>query len=957
MQQDNFIRYRAGYELGSLSYQVLNFDDFKDSLDLSEPGRTTYGRNHMEYSYRSWFQENHRSAWDDSDSNQAVPFQYDKLLVIDLLDGNRSWLDAFNNAEFFPRLIENMHDIFYQVSNELWERGSDEAYYALLYHKSITDDTAEIHALDNLRPRHISYRGYGGEVHPLMATINRVFNVSAWEFPEGVKFDRTKDDYLRNKIHTATEAVNQWKDFPMRYFAIPIPSDTYLGYLSDRSDEVEMGLSDYMWGDNNGRLWQTTMSQSYYQQDLHHHARWYDYGNKLWKQREYDWGGRSVRECSCCRKMYSTHFLTWYKTMGGYDNNTRNRICFFCNTYHTTSYNTNKKAFVVYPREVTLDNEAAFSQIASDYYVNYIHGKDSPNARGSREYMVKFIDDENYQDEAAFAGANDVNVTELEVDARKYLTWMYHTFATVPGDVKSQVVTDLREFLILDDESGAGSRNQANTGGYVDEEPISGVQQARLHGLGLPNAYIYASDNPLAEIIISLRIDYMGDYREFYYRSSRQVTQERVSDGWIEPPGIGLELNTDKNDYGWSPRWHYVDYRAGKYYNYPADAPSINVHARDACDCADDMCREDNRVHPSRHEWHHTRGVSLGLELELIGRDSRLLDEVQWLQLFERTVQVFHPEGLEDLIGGGINTQLIHAKRDGSLPSDSGVEYVSQPMTLNAWHAVPDKFWKFVEANYKAFNQTDVGIHIHFPWASMEVGHAYAMLSALNSLQINRHGILYAVAQRGDGQYSRWDLLTFRDAYNVVAEVAKQRTRSDNDKYKSINLQHEQTVELRYFQSNAKGNRILKNLEFVDALYEMTKRDYQMSRGWNHNEDVPTDSLIEVVTEYGNQSTKYKIESIHPAEVPFANYIEKKLYEYILEREQRYPNLVEFLADSLTEDEDEDSEITLEDIGYWEEIPEDDTELVLPSAMINSTFVFESEHITVDGTTYTNTNT
>ena len=47
MQQDNFIRYRGGFELGSLSYKVLNFDDFKDSLDLSEPGRTTYGRNHM----------------------------------------------------------------------------------------------------------------------------------------------------------------------------------------------------------------------------------------------------------------------------------------------------------------------------------------------------------------------------------------------------------------------------------------------------------------------------------------------------------------------------------------------------------------------------------------------------------------------------------------------------------------------------------------------------------------------------------------------------------------------------------------------------------------------------------------------------------------------------------------------------------------------------------------------
>ena len=93
---------------------------------------------------------------------------------------------------------------------------------------------------------------------------------------------------------------------------------------------------------------------------------------------------------------------------------------------------------------------------------------------------------------------------------------------------------------------------------------------------------------------------------------------------------------------------------------------------------------------------------------------------------------------------------------------------------------------------------------------------------------------------------------------------------------------------MRYFQSNAKGSRVLKNLEFVDALYELTKRDYQMTQGWNHEDDVPTIGLIEV-TEYGNQSPKYKIDSIHPEEVTFANYIEKKLYEYVLERQDRYP--------------------------------------------------------------------
>ena len=65
----------------------------------------------------------------------------------------------------------------------------------------------------------------------------------------------------------------------MRYFAIPLPSEEYTSYLSDADEEHSMSNSDYLWAGENGKFYQTTMNQGYYQADLHHHARWYDYAS------------------------------------------------------------------------------------------------------------------------------------------------------------------------------------------------------------------------------------------------------------------------------------------------------------------------------------------------------------------------------------------------------------------------------------------------------------------------------------------------------------------------------------------------------------------------------------------------------------------------------------------------------------------------------------------------------
>ena len=413
-----------------------------------------------------------------------------------------------------------------------------------------------------------------------------------------------------------------------------------------------------------------------------------------------------------------------------------------------------------------------------------------------------------------------------------------------------------------------------------------------------------------------------------------------------------------KNEYRYTPDYYYVNYEDGGYYNYPIDRQMELYDSRFACPCtqcsADADYDDEGLSHPQSHQWHNLTGLHMGLELELIARDSRLLSDVPYDQLFERTIEIFHPQDLRNKVEDGTPTQLLYAKRDGSLPSGSGVEYISQPMTMEAWQAVPDKFWKFVEANYKAFRQEDVGIHIHFPWASMTIGHAYAMLSALNTLQMNPAGVLLHVAQRPTGRWAAWDLLQYRDTYNVVAEVAKNRVRGDSEKYKAINTEHSQTIELRYFNSNAKGPRVLKNLEFVDALYMLTKLDAETpARAWDSDRDMPTSELIDIVAEYSNTSSKYKLDSVHNDDVPFGHYIEQKIFDFVRRKADRYPHLYDYLSGSTADLDNQDSSIELEDIGYWTEVVEETVqEPTIRSRFNNYCFQTGADSIQLDGTVY-----
>jgi len=968
MNREDFVQYDEGAMWDPLSIHIISADEARQMWH-GRPSKNPFTPSNQQYDYRNRVEED----------NLETSHFYDEAIVVDLLGDHLHWGEALANDAYMSNLQYNLDAMIRSYIRSKFT--DDEAFGRVIYHygKFLLADDDGIQYDERLSPgkvRDVSY--YRGSEIALVFALRKTFNLPAFAFPDtqvqwyrNSRFDG--EDYLRNKMFMQTHAPKLWVNHPLRYFIIPIVS-TYAEEVMSPNGANSGGFDElpynrYMWSGADHRFKGiANFSSTYRYADTNEYGEsmFYDFAEDKWTIQPEEWG-RKFRECNFCRGYYSTHFLTWYKRIGSYGN-TRNRICFICNSIETQSYNVPQKTFVAYPKTINRQNAHGFDSMANDQYVNFVHGIDTPTARGARDYAVNFIDDSDYQTEITM---NDTRfyAPTLQVDARKYLSWLYRSFKQVPGSVNTQLLVDLLEWKYKDEDTNMGYENMwgDDSEWTTDEgEHTNVAEKLEEWGTYFPNAYIYNSVNPVADTIISLRIDSADDDRVWYIdrRGDSRSSGARVEDdNWLSPDHGIANLNIDKNEYRYAPRFYYVNHDSVNGYTaYPTDHQVENDEVSEySCNC--NACIGDGLTHPTHSNWHYKTGLHLGLELELVARDTRLLSQVPFEQLFERTIEVFHPDGYRDLVQSSMpNVQLLYAKRDGSLPSGSGVEYISQPMTLAAWHSVPEKFWNFVEANYKAFRLDDVGIHIHFPWASMNLAHSYAMLSALNTLQMNQNGLLLHVAQRPTGRWAAWDLLQYRDTFNVVAEIAKERRRGDSEKYKAINTEHSATIELRYFKSNARGSRVMKNLEFVDAIYEMTKRDVEsVSHAWDSERDMPSSSLIDIVAEYANTSSKYKVDHVHHEDTPVGHYVERKIFDYVNNNIDRYPNLHAYLGGFTMNLDDTDRGLTLDDIGYWS-IPEvDETEEEEIHDDVDRNFaglliVDTSDTMTLLGTTYTVSN-
>ena len=161
------------------------------------------------------------------------------------------------------------------------------------------------------------------------------------------------------------------------------------------------------------------------------------------------------------------------------------------------------------------------------------------------------------------------------------------------------------------------------------------------------------------------------------------------------------------------------------------------------------------------------------------------------------------------------------------------LEYVSMPMTLRAWRAGLEltdylfQSFKVASEWSKAF-YGPCGGHIHL---DKDVFNNTYQYYAFLSMHYDNPKFIAAIAQRPIDRDSQWCYL---QKPNEFAKYAKHKLQSPSRG--AVNVSNS-TIELRYFRSNLKVDRLLKNLEFAQSLFHYTSQlTYQdIARDKAHN--------------------------------------------------------------------------------------------------------------------------
>lgn len=158
---------------------------------------------------------------------------------------------------------------------------------------------------------------------------------------------------------------------------------------------------------------------------------------------------------------------------------------------------------------------------------------------------------------------------------------------------------------------------------------------------------------------------------------------------------------------------------------------------------------------------------------------------------------------------------LVYYKTDGSL-SGGGVEMVSRPMTLDYAHEMD---WGVLEElakqGWRSWDTGSAGIHVHVGRTAFEGDlhlWRFAQLITRNKSQVQK------VAGRNSSYAS------FDDNGEITGVVLKKMMHPHSlNRYRAVNLQNHSTVEIRIFRGSLKKERLLADLEFVDACVEYSR--------------------------------------------------------------------------------------------------------------------------------------
>ena len=276
--------------------------------------------------------------------------------------------------------------------------------------------------------------------------------------------------------------------------------------------------------------------------------------------------------------------------------------------------------------------------------------------------------------------------------------------------------------------------------------------------------------------------------------------------------------------------------------------------------------RDKEKIYPNFYAGKYGKNIDIlknfipmGMELEVTARSNQMkqcedcrdydYDEEQSLQTFCDDQYCFDYRGIEPLSAGftfqtasfrflaelnasfggvGIRNKPVWICKD---DSSVDLEFVSAPMTLRAYKAgfaINDELFNSFEF-YQEFAKGyygPCGGHVHIDKALMESFSYYAFLA----MHYENPELIADIAQRPIDSDSSW---CYMQKPNSLARVAKFKTGMASRGA----LNHtDYSLELRYFRSNLRTKRLLKNVEWIQSLYAFcTQLTFQdMSRDNAH---------------------------------------------------------------------------------------------------------------------------
>lgn len=174
------------------------------------------------------------------------------------------------------------------------------------------------------------------------------------------------------------------------------------------------------------------------------------------------------------------------------------------------------------------------------------------------------------------------------------------------------------------------------------------------------------------------------------------------------------------------------------------------------------------------------------------------------------------------------NDNVVYLKDDSSI--SHGFEIVSHPMTLG--FAMNHFDWSGIEGlkglGYDAWKASSCGLHIHL---SRDAFADYGHMMRFFLLILKNKQQLVQFAGR-ESHYAKFDMDAFFNAYHdydsgktvrgsTLASHAKQYS-TNNDRFTAINLQNNNTIELRFFRPSLLSSTVKACLQFCDAAFNYT---------------------------------------------------------------------------------------------------------------------------------------